>query len=217
MSLSGENPHLCVSYDMGMLPTSQLDANHGTPGVRPPRSDALRSRAKILSAARAMLAADGPDVALDRVARQAGVGNATLYRHFPTRAALLTALFYDQTASLCGYAVELARGEDSFDSLRTWLKKLAHDTIANAGLVAALRGMDDAPTDSNACHHMINDATKVLVDSAFEAGRLRDGVTAADALLVVTGIALASSPSGDTENGERLVDYFVDGISAPAH
>ena len=183
--------------------------------TRAPRADARRSREKILTAARAMLVADGPDVALDRVAREAGVGNATLYRHFPTRAALLSALFHDQTESLCVYASELAEEPDALESLRMWLTTLARETTRSAGLAVTLRGMGDEFTDANACHELIHESTSVLIGNASKAGRVRAEVTAADALMVVTGIALASGDDGSSHNSERIVGYFVDGIALP--
>jgi AcrR family transcriptional regulator len=181
---------------------------------RAPRTDARRSRERILAAAREMLAADGPDVALDRVAREAGVGNATLYRHFPTRAALLSALFHDQTESLCVYASELAQQSDALESLRIWLTTLARETTRSAGLAVALRGMGDEFTSTNSCHELIHESTGVLIGNALQAGRVRAGVTAADALTVVTGIALASGHDASSQDSERLVGYFVDGIAA---
>jgi len=181
--------------------------------LRAPRADAQRSRAKILAAARALLATEGSDVALDRVAREAGVGNATLYRHFPTRAALLSAMFHDQTESLCAYAADLAERVDSYEALRIWLTTLARETLENTGLAVALRGMHPELANVDNCHDMIHSATVSLVAGAAAGGRTRPDVTAADLLAIVTGIALALGPDASPADGERLVEIFLAGMA----
>src|SRR5438105_926111 len=88
---------------------------------RGPRSDASRNMARLLATARALVAEAGSEVALDEIARRAGVGNATLYRHFPTRADLLAAVYADEVASLCERGNQLSATASPLDALFAWL------------------------------------------------------------------------------------------------
>jgi AcrR family transcriptional regulator len=101
------------------------------------RSDALRSRRRIVEAATALIAEQDPDVSMDAIARSAEVGSATLYRHFPSRAAVLEQLFADRTTVLGDPARDLAGSCEPQDALRRWLLRLARDAVERRGLAAA--------------------------------------------------------------------------------
>src|SRR3954453_8329205 len=98
------------------------------------RADASRNAARLLAAARALIAEVGNDVALNDVARRAGVGNATLYRHFPTRGDLLVAVYADEVAALCGRGENLLAAADPGDALFAWLD----DFVAHVATKRAL-------------------------------------------------------------------------------
>lgn len=85
------------------------------------RADAARNAARLLAAAREVLAESGNDAPYDAIARRAGIGNATLYRHFPTRADLLAAVYADEVATLCRRGADLLAAADPVDALFTWL------------------------------------------------------------------------------------------------
>lgn len=190
--------------------------NTTTNNAAPPRAlraDARLSREKILKSARGFLDADGPDFALDHVAREAGVGNATLYRHFPSKATLLSALFHAETETLCERAFDLANSSDTEGALRTWLKTLVREVVRNAGLAVSLQGELGHVSDAESCYRLVSEATHKLVDNAVEDGHIRSGVTTSDILVVVNGIALALARTADADQAERLVEYFIDGIT----
>src|SRR3569833_3361685 len=107
-------------------------------GQRAPRADALRNRARILTAARAACARDGVDVPLDTIAEQAGVGAGTVHRHFPTKEALVTAVIADRLDQLTGRAGEL--GDDPAEGDFTFLAELADTARDNLALTSALNG-----------------------------------------------------------------------------
>src|SRR5581483_10532344 len=106
--------------------------------ARPLRSDARHNYARLLSAAAAAFAEHGPDAPLDEIARRAGVGIGTLYRHFPTRQALLEAVFLDSIEALGAEAVALRDAADPGDALATWLRAVLVHNLTQRGLKEAL-------------------------------------------------------------------------------
>src|SRR5947208_2495681 len=115
---------------------------------RPPRADASRNAARLLAAAREVLAEAGNDVALDAIARRAGVGNATLYRHFPTRGDLLVAVYADEVAELCARGAALLQDPDPVGALFAWLEEFVLHVAAKRPLAhAATEGADKRRTE----------------------------------------------------------------------
>src|SRR3954466_10480747 len=105
--------------------------------VRKPRVDAVRNRERVLEAAQAVFSAGGPDASLEAVARRAGVGIGTLYRHFPTREALFEAVYRREVDQLCELADQLRNEPKPVEALRQWLR-------SNVELVATKKGMSAA-------------------------------------------------------------------------
>src|SRR5258705_9941902 len=105
--------------------------------VRRPRADAVRNRERVLAAAKAVFSAGGPDASLEAVARRAGVGIGTLYRHFPTREALFEAVYRREVEQLAELAEELKAAASPTEALRHWLR-------ANVEIVATKKGMSAA-------------------------------------------------------------------------
>ncbi|MEU1981682.1 TetR/AcrR family transcriptional regulator [Nocardia sp. NPDC019395] len=177
---------------------------------RSPRSDATRSMARLLSAARELIAESGPEVALDEIARRAGVGNATLYRHFPTRADLLVAVYGDEIAELCRSGTEPADSGPPLDALFTWLGKfVVHVATKRPLALAATEGPSDRRTPLfEEWHTSITAAADVLVERARPA--LRPDITTTDVLALATGVALAADADG--EHAHRLVGLLRTGL-----
>ncbi|MCK1816674.1 TetR/AcrR family transcriptional regulator [Streptomyces sp. XM4011] len=178
------------------------------------RADARRNHALILAVAEAEVAAHGADTSLEQVARAAGVGSATVRRHFPSRRALLDAVFQERAEALCARARALADTPDSRAALLTWLS----DVTAYA---ASARGMATTLTYDEAhvslCSTKLSDAADPLLRRAARDGAIAPDLTIADLLTLVTGIALATEHHRDpAAEADRLLALTVAGISPPA-
>ncbi|MEV3934503.1 helix-turn-helix domain-containing protein [Glycomyces sp. NPDC049804] len=178
-----------------------------------PRSDAARNAELLITAAKELFDQHGPEVALDRIARRAGVGNATLYRHFPTRADLLIAVYEDEVAELCALGQMHADAPDAGDALFTWLDALAAH-IADKGTLA-FAGTEPHSTRRTALfdrwHASIRAIAERLVERAHEARAIRDDLTAADLLALAN--AAASAADGPA-HARRLTGFIRNGLQA---
>src|SRR5205823_1403423 len=108
---------------------------------RPLRADARRNRDRLLDAAVRAFSQDGPDVTLDAIAKEAGVGIGTLYRHFPTREALVEAAYRSELARLCDAAADLLSGMPADAALRTWMDRFVDYMTTKRGMSDALRAL----------------------------------------------------------------------------
>ncbi|MEV5016473.1 TetR/AcrR family transcriptional regulator [Streptomyces sp. NPDC053780] len=179
------------------------------------RADARRNYARILSVAEQEVAEHGADASLERIARIAGVGSATVRRHFPGRRALLEAVFAERIEALRVCAVEAAEAEDARTALLDWLRALTE-------YAASARGMADAlaqdrlvePEHVNACTAKLGGAVEPLLRRAAAEGVVAPGVTPTDLLTLVTGIALATEHHADpAAEARRLLALTVEGLS----
>jgi AcrR family transcriptional regulator len=175
------------------------------------RADASRNAALLLTAARELVAEAGNDVALDEVARRAGVGNATLYRHFPTRADLLVAVYADEVADLCRHGTELLDAPDPVDALFAWLDEfVVHMATKRPLAMAATEGADGRRTPLFEEWHA--SVTAVVTDLVRRARPgLRPGATVADVVALASGAALAT----DAAHARRLVALTRTGLAGP--
>lgn len=183
------------------------------------RADARRNYDRILAAASAAIAEHGSEASLEEIARRAGVGSATLHRHFPSRRALLEAVFHDRVEALCVQARELAGDAEPGPALVIWLRAVGSYAAATRGLAASLLpGVRDGdPPDSDACHAMLSDAGGELLHRAQEAGAVRPDVCITDLLTLVSAISLViEQDAGGTAKADRLLTLAIDGISSPA-
>ncbi|ANZ41686.1 hypothetical protein BBK82_42800 [Lentzea guizhouensis] len=169
------------------------------------RADARRNYELILAAAEAEVARTGADASLEKIARDAGVGSATLHRHFPTRQALLEAVFHDRVEVLCAQAGRLATAEDPGQALVDWLRDLAVYGATTRGLAESLL---HTPAGSG-CEVMLRDAGGELLRLAQEAGAVRDGVGIDDLLTLVNAVSLATGDAGDAA---RLATLALEGV-----
>jgi AcrR family transcriptional regulator len=180
---------------------------------RAPRADSRRNRELIVEAARDVVRREGAQASLEEIARRAGVGSATLHRHFGSRRALLDAVFHDGVVHLCDRAEELADA-DAGSALETWLEELAAYSAATRGVAAAvLAGPDGHIDERDTCHGLIGDAAAGLVGRAVAAGALRDGVTCDD--LLTLACSLSASTEDDPDAARRLVRLALGGVRAP--
>nr|WP_026128786.1 TetR/AcrR family transcriptional regulator [Nocardiopsis halophila] len=183
------------------------------------RSDARRNYARILAVAEQEVAAHGADASLEQIARTAGVGSATVRRHFPSRRALLEAVSRSRIAALADRARELAGAGDGRSALLEWLGELVAYCVAARGLAAAL-AYDGAGADAvheNACSAPIEEAAEPLLRRAVQEGAVAEGTTVADLITLIVGITLATEQHPDpAEAADRLFRMAVAGLSPAA-
>lgn len=180
---------------------------------RAPRADAQRNAERVLAAAREVYAERGPDASLEEIARRAGVGIGTLYRHYPNRQALLTAVFRDDVDAARAHADELLRAEDPLAAFTTWLQEQLHQagSCQALGAQVMIAMLDDDPAVSP-CAAM-REGGAALLARAQAAGSLRPDVTIEDLLRLTSAIALAADDADDgPEQVERLFNLVMDAI-----
>jgi AcrR family transcriptional regulator len=176
------------------------------------RADSRRNRERVLAAAESVFAEQGPEASLEEIARRAEVGIGTLYRHFPTRHALIEAVFRDSVVSLCDQADVLVCEAPPYDALRAWLRmQFAHAaTYGSLAASAMLTSLDDERATS--CQAMKQSA-EVLLTRAQAAGEVRPDVDVEDVMRLVGALAIAvdDAPGAD-ERADRLFDLMMDGL-----
>ncbi len=176
---------------------------------RPMRADARRNYEKLVAAARAVFTEDGTSAPLEDVAERAGVGIGTLYRHFPTRQALLEAVYLEQVQAIAGAAAELSELEP-WEALSTWLRQYVGFAATKKALAEALLETDRDSTVLLACRTAILEAGDALVERAQAAGAVRPDTAFTDISRMISGIAVV--PTVDDEQRERLLTLALDGL-----
>ena len=188
-----------------------------TAARRPLRADARRNRERILTTAQEAFAVHGAGASLEEIARRAGVGSATLHRHFPSRRSLLEAVFHDRVEALCAKARQHAQESEPGTALLSWLRDFNAYAATCRGLAASLAhdGRDPGPVRRNeGCTTMITDAAGELLRRAQRSGAARPGIRVEDLLTLVGIIALATEHRADDEQARRLLDLVIDGVRA---
>ncbi|NDV86748.1 TetR family transcriptional regulator [Aurantimonas aggregata] len=181
--------------------------------MRKPRADSVRNRERLLAAAADVFRTGGAEASLEAVARRAGVGIGTLYRHFPTRDALFEAVYRREVEQLSELAEALALADDPVVALREWLRAGIRLVATKRGALKALALAVDSSSDVYAFSQAnLTRAAGLLLQRAMAAKRIRDDVTADDLLHVLIGISLMGKETGSEEKVSRLVDIFVDGL-----
>ncbi|MFG2778954.1 TetR/AcrR family transcriptional regulator [Streptomyces prunicolor] len=185
--------------------------------ARPPaglRADARRNYERLLTEARACFAAHGTDASLEDVARRAGVGIGTLYRHFPNRQALMSAVFEDAVGELLARSRELLSAPQPCGALVTWLREMVSHASEYRGLARALMAVTYDDTSALArCSGPIREAGGALLFRAQEAGDVRGDVEIGDLLQLTHAIALAAEGNpGDPELADRLLTLTLRGL-----
>jgi AcrR family transcriptional regulator len=179
---------------------------------RRPRADAVRNRDLLLSAAAASFAARGADVPLEDIARRAGVGIGTLYRHFPTRDALVEAVYRHEVEVLCDTADELLESLPPDQALAEWMQLFVRHVATKKGMLSVLRPMMDTNASfAEQTRGRARGAATKLLEAGRATGTVRGDVNGEDLVRAVSGICM-STDQERSEASVRLVGLLVDGL-----
>ncbi|RDD90989.1 TetR/AcrR family transcriptional regulator [Streptomyces parvulus] len=182
------------------------------------RSDARRNYQRILEVAEAEVATHGADASVEQIARTAGVGSATVRRHFPTRRALLTAVFQERIEHLIAYADGLRTADDSRSALLDWLRTLLDYAVSARGLADALayEPPTDRPTD-HSCGTTLEAAGAPLLARAISDRTVNPALTPHDLITLTVGIALATEHhSSPATEATHLLHLLTEGLTLHA-
>lgn len=180
---------------------------------RKPRADSIRNREILLEAATQIFSAGGPQASLEAVARQAGVGIGTLYRHFPTREALFEAVYRHEVDHLVELAELLAGDGDPVEALRKWLHANVRLIATKKGMIEALQLVAHGSSELKAySFERMSNAIGLLLDRAVAAGEIRSDISPEDLLRTLVGIFYSQGTADWQPASLRLVDVFVDGL-----
>lgn len=180
---------------------------------KPLRADARRNREALIGAAREIFAAEGTQVPFEDVARRAGVGAGTLYRHFPGREALVAAVFHAEVAALTDRVAHLAATLPPDRALATFLHEVVDHMYAHRGLGRTFLALAEHDADSVAdAGAPLERAVAVLLRQGVESGALRADVSAGAVMMALHGIGTASVRSERREDSDGVVRLVVDGL-----
>ena len=183
-------------------------------GARAPRADAQKNRERLLAAALKMFTSSKGEVTLSAVAERAGVGIGTLYRHFPTRDALVEAIYRSEVERLSEAAPALLKTMPADKALEEWLARYAGLIAAKRGLMDAVRSIFGPGTEAYTYSrdHMMGAAT-LLLDAAAKSGAIRSDVDPEDVLLAVAASTWAFVNDGEwQERTRRVLRLVMDGL-----
>jgi AcrR family transcriptional regulator len=182
-------------------------------GPRPLRADAQRNRDKLIDVAVRAFSQEGPDVTLGAIAREAGVGIGTLYRHFPTREALIEAAYRNELARLCDAVPDLLRDLPPDEAMRRWMDRFVDYMTTKRGMADALRAVIASGANPYAqSRELLVAAIAALLSAGAKAGSLRSDVAPVDVLTSLSGISLAASEPTLREHAGRTLDLLMDGL-----
>ena len=177
------------------------------------RADARRNRDRLLSAAVRAFSQDGPDVTLDAIARDAGVGIGTLYRHFPTREALIEAAYRSELAKLCDAVPDLLQDMRPDEATRAWMDRYIEYMTTKRGMADALRVViASGGTPYAQSRDRLITAITSLLQAGAASGTLRADIEPADVLAGLSGISLAAGEPAQRAQARRLLDLLMDGL-----
>ena len=189
---------------------STIETSAQTLLARPKRADALRNYEKVLAAAREAFAEGGESTALEEIARRAGVGIGTLYRHFPNRQALVEALYVDEVEEVCRSAAE-QDAADPWEALSGWFERFIGYLATKRALAHELLNcLDRDASLFQSCRESLFAAGEPLLKRAQEAGVVRPDVTIAEVIQMVMGIG--KIPAGDPGQTEHILRIALDGL-----
>ena len=184
-----------------------------TGSCRPLRADAQRNRDRLLAVAVEAFSHDGPDVTLDAIAKQAGVGIGTLYRHFPTREALVEEAYRNELARLCDAVPELLRALPADQAVRAWMDRFVDYMTAKRGMLDALRVVvASGGNPFSESRQRLSAAIGTLLEAGATNGTLRSDVQPVDVLASLSGVSLTAGQPAQREQARRLLDLLMDGL-----
>ncbi len=180
--------------------------------VRKPRTDALRNRERILEVAKAAFTRQGANASLEEVAKQAGVGTGTLYRHFPTRDELIEGVYRNEVEKLAAAAARFAETMSPLEALRAWMLLLVDYIAAKHIIAPALNTIAGGPSRLHeGSRTIIHAAIDGLVKRAKRNGDLRRDLDAYDLLRALIGVSHVGSGADWQQSARRLVDILIAG------
>jgi AcrR family transcriptional regulator len=189
-----------------------VEADPAEPG-RKPRADGQRNRERLLETAKAAFAEAGPDVSLDEIARRAGVGIGTLYRHFPSRDAIVEAVYRREVQQLADAATRLMDTLSPGEALHQWMRLfvdyIATKKVIGSALSSIVGGVSELYAASGA---LIIGAMDTLVGRASGSGDIRPDVDPADVLRALVGFTYGNTGPGWEASALRLIDILMDGL-----
>jgi AcrR family transcriptional regulator len=182
--------------------------------LRKPRADAVRNHERVIEAAREVFSTGGAEASLEAVARTAGVGIGTLYRHFPTREALFEAVYRREVQHLGDLAERLKEQKiQPVEALRQWMRSNVRFVATKKGMSAALAlAVDKNSKLVSSSSDRLARAVGGLLDRAIAAGEIRDDVSPEDLLRALVGMCYLHDQPGWQTSVLRLVDVFIDGL-----
>jgi AcrR family transcriptional regulator len=188
------------------------DLATSVPTQRPKRADAARNYDKLIVAARDAFTSQGEDASLEGIAKRAGVGIGTLYRNFPTRQALLEAVYIEEVEGICR-AVQDFEGQEPWEALTGWLRRFADYATTKTALAGELMAyMEEGSEVFLHCRHAIKASGAPLLEAAQRSGDVRPDVRFMDMVRMVGGIAtLHNAEPGQVD---RILEVALDGLRA---
>ena len=189
------------------------EATRDTQAQKPLRVDAQRNRDRLVEVAAQAFAADGVDASLEEIAKRAGVGIGTLYRHFPTREHLVEVVYRREVEGLCHAAEELARLHPADAALELWMQRFVDYIATKRGLATSLRLLlTTNSTLFSDTSGRVSGAMRSLVEAAAASGKIRADVDASDVMHALGGIYSAPNTPDWRERSGRLVKLLMDGL-----
>lgn len=186
------------------------------PAPRKPRTDAQRNRERILEAAKEAFTRFGADASLDDIAKEAGVGAGTLYRHFPARDALIEAVYRSEVEKLAAAERKFTETMPPIEALRTWMLLFVDHIAAKQIIAPALNSVVGGPSKLiEGSRALIQGAIDGLVKRAITSGDIRSDLDPFDLLRALIGVSHVASGPGWQQSARRLVDILITG-SRPA-
>jgi AcrR family transcriptional regulator len=180
--------------------------------ARKPRTDALRNRERILEVAKAAFTQQGANAGLEGIAKQAEVGIGTLYRHFPTRDALVEGVYRNEVEKLAAAASRFAETMSPLEALRAWMLLLVDYIAAKHIIAPALNTIAGGPSRLHVgTRSLIQSAIDGLAKRAKESGDLRRDLDAYDLLRALIGVSHVGSGADWQQSARRLVDILIAG------
>ncbi|WP_044244100.1 TetR/AcrR family transcriptional regulator [Chondromyces apiculatus] len=183
------------------------------PPSKPLRADARRNRDALLATARDAFVAGELDVRIEEIARRAGVGVGTLYRHFETREAMIEAVYRQEIDRLCGSAAELLDALPADEALEAFLRRLVDHIAMNLGLAAALTAVmgSASPAFAHGSQKLL-EALGLLMNAAAALGRIRADVAPKTVLMALGGVCAAHGQPGWEEGARAVIALLIDGL-----
>ena len=197
-----------------MVPVTSTEDAVDAP-AKPLRADAQRNYDKLVAAAREVFAERGAEGSLDEIAKRAGVGPGTLYRHFPTRDDLIDALMRDWTERVAADSISAVEaGVPARQTLERWLADLVKHMTLHRGAAAKLSAaMDDPSSPIYRKCQMLGDANDRVITYLIDEGALRDGVESHQVMRLVSGVATVVDQAGlEFDQARPMLDIVIDGI-----